>query len=207
MHPRIEQFVLEYLVDLNAAAAARRCGYPEASAAFRGSKLMKRRDVQEAVKEAMAARAERTGITADRVLAEYARIAFADARNYYDWGPWGMKLRPASGLSADAAAAVRVVGRGRNKGAPLMYLHLHDKHRALKMLARHIGLSADSRRTYTLRPDDNLGGAAGAARSGQAALAILREQIEAKDEALMRLAREIAAAWREVFSPRTATGN
>jgi phage terminase small subunit len=207
MHPRIEQFVLEYLVDLNAAAAARRCGYPEASAAYRGSKLMKRRDVQRAVKQAMAARAERTGITADRVLGEYARNAFADARDYYDWGPWGVKLRPASGLSADTAAAVRIIRRGRNKGAPLMYLRLHDKHRALKMLARHVGLCADSRRTYTLRPDDNLNGPAGAARSGQAALAILRQEIEAKDEALMRLAHEIEAAWRHVFGPRTATGN
>ncbi|MGB8180938.1 MAG: terminase small subunit, partial [Stellaceae bacterium] len=78
MHLRIQQFVREYLVDLNAAAAARRSGYPARSATTRGNKLMARRDVQEAVKQAMAARAARTGVTADRVVLEYARIAFAD---------------------------------------------------------------------------------------------------------------------------------
>src|SRR5579875_753551 len=39
MHLRLQQFVREYLVDLNAAAAARRCGYPAKSAATRGNKL------------------------------------------------------------------------------------------------------------------------------------------------------------------------
>jgi phage terminase small subunit len=42
MHLRIRQFVREYLVDLNAAAAARRCGYPARRAVYRGSKLMAR---------------------------------------------------------------------------------------------------------------------------------------------------------------------
>lgn len=199
MHLRIQQFVREYLIDLNAAAAARRCGYPARIAQERGSKLMARQDVQAAVKQAMAERAARTGITADRVIQEYARIAFADARKYYDWGPWGMKLRPASSLDAESAAAVRIVGRGRRKGPPLTFLRLHDKHRALAMLARHLGLSTDGRKTYRLRPDAPMDDTAAVARAGREARAILHDTLEAKDEELLALAREFEAAWRETW--------
>ncbi|MDE2166659.1 MAG: terminase small subunit [Alphaproteobacteria bacterium] len=202
MHLRIQQFVREYLVDLNAAAAARRVGYPAHLARVRGSKLMARQDVQAAVRQAMAERAARTGITADRVIREYARIAFSDARDYYDWGPWGMKLRPAAGLDAESAAAVRIVARGRRKGPPLTFLRLHDKHRALKMLARHLGLVTDGRTSYRLRPDAPMDDSAAVARAGREARAILRETLEAKDEELLALAREFAAAWREIVGAK-----
>ncbi|MGH6976634.1 MAG: terminase small subunit [Stellaceae bacterium] len=198
MHIRIQQFVREYLIDLNAAAAARRCGYPASAATTRGNKLMARQDVQAAVKEAMAVRAVRTGVTSDRVVLEYARIAFADARDYYDWGPWGMKLRPANALDADAAAAVSVVAVSRNKQGDVHRLRLHDKHRALNMLARHLGLSTERRRTYSLSPDDKLGDRAAFARVAREARAILLDTLDAKDEEFDRLAHEIAQAWREV---------
>ncbi|HYL33074.1 MAG TPA: terminase small subunit [Stellaceae bacterium] len=204
MHLRIEQFVREYLVDLNAAAAARRCGYPASSAKTRGNKLMARQDVQEAVKRAMAERAERTGVTADRVVLEYARIAFADARKYYDWGPWGVKLRPASALDADAAAAVAIVKDGGGGRRRWFRLRLHDKHRALDMLARHVGLTAERRRTYSLRPDDTLADRAGYARAGRAAREILRDGIAAEDDEFSQLAQEIAAAWRTMFGGAAA---
>jgi len=203
MHLRIQQFVHEYLLDLNAAAAARRCGYPENSATTRGNKLMARRDVQAAVKQAMAERAARTGVTADRVILEYARIAFADARNYFDWGPWGVKLLPAASLDDDAAAAVaKVTDPGTRRRSHR--LRLHDKMRALDMLARHLGLTAERRRTYSLRPDDTLADRAGFARAGRAAQEILRCQIEERDEELLALAREIAQAWREVVGDDAA---
>lgn len=206
MHLRIQQFVREYLIDLNASAAARRCGYPADVARVRGSKLMARKDVQAAVQQAMAERAARTGITADRVIQEYARIAFSDARDYYDWGPRGVKLRPARSLDDDAAAAVRFVRRGRRKGPPLTYLHLHDKHRALKMLARHFGLWTDRRQTYRLGPDARTDDMAAVARAGREARAILRDHVEAKDEELMQLAREVAEAWREKWPDAGCTG-
>jgi len=198
MHLRIQQFVREYLVDLNAAAAARRCGYPAKAAASRGNKLMARQDVQEAVKQAMAERAARTGVTVDRVVLEYARIAFADARKYFDWGPWGVKVRPAATLDADAAAAVAVLRVGGVRSGRPTHLRLHDKMRALNMLARHLGLSTERRRTYSLRPDDALADRAGVARAGRAAREILRCRIEEQEDEELKLAREIEQAWREV---------
>lgn len=61
-------FVGEYLVDLNAAAAARRAGYSEKTARAIGHILLGKTHIQEAIQAAMNARAERTEITADYVL-------------------------------------------------------------------------------------------------------------------------------------------
>lgn len=198
MHLRIQQFVREYLVDLNAAAAARRCGYPAHVARERGSKLMARKDVQAAVKQAMADRATRTGVTADRVLLEYARIAFADARKYFDWGPWGVKILPASSLDDDAAAAVAMLTGGHGKRRHQHRLRFHDKQRALDMLARHLGLWTDRRKTYRLAPDARTDDRAAVARASREARGLLRDLVEEKDEALLALAREVQEAWREV---------
>src|SRR5487761_124211 len=204
MHLRIEQFVREYLVDLNASAAARRCGYPPDSAAFRGNKLMARKDVQEAVKQAMAERAARTGVTAERVILEYARIAFADARKYFNWGPWGVKILPSATLDDDAAAAVAMITGGHGKRRRQHRLRFHDKQRALALLARHVGLTTERRRTYSLRPDDTLADRAGVARAGRAAREILRGQVEEQEEELLALAQEVREAWREVIGDAAA---
>jgi phage terminase small subunit len=62
---RQELFVQEYLVDLNATQAAIRAGYSERTAYSQGQRLLKHVEVQAAVQAAMAARAERTEISAD----------------------------------------------------------------------------------------------------------------------------------------------
>src|SRR4051812_35084848 len=65
---REQRFVDEYLVDLNATRAATAAGYRATSARFQGSRLLAKRRVADALQTAMAARAARTGITADRVV-------------------------------------------------------------------------------------------------------------------------------------------
>ena len=49
--PQIERFVAEFIVDGNAAAAAARAGYSQATAKQQGSLLLKRSDVIEALRE------------------------------------------------------------------------------------------------------------------------------------------------------------
>ena len=61
-------FVDEYLIDLNATQAAIRAGYSKKTAMEQGYQLLQKTSVQEAVKNAMASRSERTGIDADYVL-------------------------------------------------------------------------------------------------------------------------------------------
>jgi Terminase small subunit len=80
LNARQQLFVEEYLVDLNCTRAAIRAGYSESYADAGCAHLLRDSLVGAAVKKAMETRARRIRITADRVLREYARIAFADIR-------------------------------------------------------------------------------------------------------------------------------
>ena len=77
MTPKRAAFVLEYLVDMNAAQAAIRAGYSEHTARTIGSELLTFPDVQDAITEAQAERAERTKVDADFVLKGLCREAEA----------------------------------------------------------------------------------------------------------------------------------
>lgn len=76
-----QRFVEEYLVDLNATQAAIRAGYSEKNADKIGSELLGKTGVAEAVQEAMAKRSAKTGLTAEKVLAdleELRKMALSD---------------------------------------------------------------------------------------------------------------------------------
>ncbi|HVA16081.1 MAG TPA: terminase small subunit, partial [Candidatus Dormibacteraeota bacterium] len=109
MNHRMQIFVAEYLVTLNATEAARRAGYSSRHAGLRGYALLRRPDVQLAIRAAMDARAARTGVSADRVVEELASIAFSDMRKILDFGPNHVRLRPASEMSAFDRAAIKSI--------------------------------------------------------------------------------------------------
>lgn len=67
---RQERFVEEYLVDLNATAAAKRAGYSEKTASRIGPELLGKTCISDAIEKAMEKRATRTGITQDVVVKE-----------------------------------------------------------------------------------------------------------------------------------------
>ena len=136
MTPRQQRFVEEYLVDVNAHWAALRAGYSPRSAPQIATKLLRLPEIKAAIAQGMETRAERMRITADRVLHELARLAFAEIGRLADWGPKGVVLRPRDEVPADDAAAIAEVAAG-DKGTRLK---LHDKQRALDSIARHLGL-------------------------------------------------------------------
>jgi len=68
-------FVREYLKDLNATAAAIRAGYSAKTADHCGPRLLRFAPVRSAVDAAIAARAEKLGLSAERVLTAIERIA------------------------------------------------------------------------------------------------------------------------------------
>lgn len=141
MNERERCFVAEYLVDLNASAAARRAGYGGRRYPWHAQRLLRRPDIAAAVAKGEAERAENRRITADRVATEYAKIAFADMRDFVDWGPHRFELRtPASDWQGGAVAHVEPPTNGKSAS-----IRLHDKHAALDVLARHTGLLGPSR--------------------------------------------------------------
>lgn len=68
-------FVQEYLKDCNATQAAIRAGYSEHTAYSIGQRLMKDKDIQEAIRTGMDDRKERSRLTADYVIDNLREIA------------------------------------------------------------------------------------------------------------------------------------
>jgi phage terminase small subunit len=148
LNPRQLIFVEQYLIDLNGKEAAIRAGYAREAAAVRAAKLLQRPAVRQAVAAAMAARAERSrafiegGITAERVIAEYACVAFSDWRHFADWGPGGVRFAATRALTPDDRAAVAEIVEA---SGGVRRVKLFDKEAALNSLVR-IFAYADSAR-------------------------------------------------------------
>lgn len=137
---RQQAFINEYLLDLNATQAAIRAGYSRKTAGWIGGQLLSKTHISTEIEKAKEARAKRTGITADRVLQELARVAFADPSKAVDWGPGGMILKDSSSLDADTLATVSEVSETTNKDGGTQKIKFHDKIRALEMCGRHVGI-------------------------------------------------------------------
>ena len=135
-------FVQAYLVDLNAAEAARQAGYSAKTAVTQGSRLYRNVHVRAAIEAAMAARAQRLEVKADRVVLEAARIAVADLGRVARWGQDGVRLLESTALSPDDRAAVVSVQERRGPRGKLqsVSIKLADKNAALVTLFRHLGL-------------------------------------------------------------------
>ena len=140
------RFVEEYLIDLNATQAAIRAGYSKRTAEWQGPQLLGKTHVATAIGAAKKARSERTEITQDKVLAEYAKLAFLDPRRFYDSTG---SLIPVPLLPADVAAALSsmkvTVERGAEEGQmnDVKEIKFADKKGALDSGARHLGMFKD----------------------------------------------------------------
>ncbi len=136
-------FVEEYLTDLNATQAAIRAGYSVKTAEQIGYKLVQKSSVSEAIKKAMAARSRRTGITADRVLNELAKIGFANAADIIDFGEATVQ----NDACRDDTACIQSI---KVKTIPTedgditeREVKLYDKKAALELIGRHLGMFKD----------------------------------------------------------------
>lgn len=143
------RFVDEYLIDLNATQAAIRAGYAQETARQIGSENLSKPDIAQAIAEAQAARAERTQITADRVLQELARIGFSDLRKALT--DRGSLLDPQD-WDDDIAAAISSIevvtntgDAGKDEDGRKIIEHTHkikvwDKNSALEKIGKHLGM-------------------------------------------------------------------
>ena len=145
MNDKQERFVDEYLVDLNATKAAERAGYSKKTAYSQGQRLLKNVEIQKAIQDAQKKLSERTQITQERVLQEYAKIAFFDPKKIFnDDGT----LKQIGELDDDVAAVIGgidVVVNQSDKDEPeyTKKIKLIDKKGALDSIARHLGMFKD----------------------------------------------------------------
>ncbi|MFG1393293.1 terminase small subunit [Xanthobacter agilis] len=153
MTPKQELFVIEYMKDLNASAAAERAGYSAKTAYAQGQRLLKNAEVSAKLCVAMEKRAQREEITADRVLREIAKVAFFDPREAFNGDGTLKPIHELSAAVASAIAGLDVTEFHDADGAPvgrLKKVKLSDRVRALELLARHLGMLNDK---LTLKGD------------------------------------------------------
>lgn len=141
-----KRFVAEYLVDLNATQAAIRAGYSEKTARAVGYENLTKPDIQDAILKGREEQTKRTEVTADRVIQEYAKIAFFDPRKLFTDN--GMP-KDISSLDNDTAAALVGMdvyeeydgaGEERRLAGYTKKYKIADKLRALEALGKHLGI-------------------------------------------------------------------
>ena len=145
-------FCEEYILDLNAVAAYRRAGYKANDDAARAnaSRLLTKANVQNYIQQLQNDRSVRTLITADRVLQEIARVAFANIKQVASFNrSEGVLFKDSAELTDDETAAIaevssRKVTRSVEGGTEIetvdLKMKMHNKIAALDLAARHLGL-------------------------------------------------------------------
>lgn len=79
-------FVAEYLTDFNATRAAMSAGYSKNTAMEQGSRLLRNVKVQAEIKQQTEVLFDSIGLTQQRILMDYMKIAGADVSNYLTFG-------------------------------------------------------------------------------------------------------------------------
>lgn len=143
LSPKQERFVAEYVIDNNAAAAARRAGYAEKHADHLGYQLLCKPLVAEAVEKKRKELARRLNVSAERVVQELARIAFADTTHVIRVINGRVTVEETANLDDDQRAAIAEISETTNANGGSLRVKLHDKVRALELLCRHLGILND----------------------------------------------------------------
>lgn len=148
--PKQKAFVEEYLIDLNATQAAIRAGYSKKTAGRIGQENLQKPVIQKAIQDHMKEREKRTRVTADRVVHELAKIAFADLKDYIKWDENGVVIINSNDVDGSVLAEVsettniQTFPNGGETERIQKKIKLHDKMKALEMLGKHLGMFKDN---------------------------------------------------------------
>lgn len=190
--PRQRRFCEEYIIDLNASAAARRAGYSAETAQEQSSRLLSNVMLRAEIERLQTQRAERTEVTADEVVLELRRLAFANMLDYITIQDDGSYVINFSMLNRAKAAAVREVtvetyteGRGDDAQAvKRVKFALADKKAALELLGKHLGMFPNQL---------NLKAAVGLGEEWQVLQGVILRALDSFPEARLMLAEALAS--------------
>jgi len=130
------RFVEEYLVDLNATQAAIRAGYSEKTANVIASQLLAKLNIQQAVAQKRDELAKATAVTAERILNEYRRIAYANITDAIEIRDGAIVVQDTDSLTDDQKAAISEIAETKDG----LRVKFHSKVHALDSLAKHLGM-------------------------------------------------------------------
>lgn len=133
------RFVEEYLIDLNATQAAIRAGYSVKTAKEIAAQNLSKLNISNEIAKAMAERSRRTGVTADRVIEELARIGFVNIGDVVNITTAGVYLD----AKKDDLASIQSIKIKETEFGREQEVKLYDKKSALELLGKHLGIFTD----------------------------------------------------------------
>lgn len=145
MTPKETKFCQEYLIDLNATQAAIRAGYSKRTATSIGNENLRKPHISKWIEEQRKAAAKRTELTQDRILQEYARIAFFDIRKVYNEANALIDIQDMDDDTAAAVAATETLEEYNNEKVLTGFtkkVKLWDKVKALDSISKVLGYNA-----------------------------------------------------------------
>lgn len=142
LNEKQKRFCQEYIQDYNGAQAAIRAGYSEGTAKEQASRLLTNVNVQEYLSSLQKEQQERTGINADMVIKELAKIAFSDISRVFTADN---AIKPMVHIEPEDSAAIQAMDIAEIKMEDMVIgetkkIKMYDKLRALDSLAKHFGI-------------------------------------------------------------------
>lgn len=140
------KFCEQYLIDLNAAQAMIRAGYSPKDTNVTGSENLAKPRISSYIAYLREKQSKRTEITADKILAEYARIAFQNLGDVIDGDG---KMKSLNEWSRDDLAAVSeitedIIGGTDDGPVTKRKVRMLSKQAALDALSKHKGLFTEN---------------------------------------------------------------
>lgn len=142
-----QRFCEEYVIDFNGTQAAIRSGYSVKTAAEQSSRLLSNVKIQEFIRSLQKQTSEKLNITKERVLEEYAKIAFFDIREVFDVDGGLINVKQLDDSSAGSIASIKSSEEwgedeegNRTITGTIKEVKVFDKIRALQDLGKHLGL-------------------------------------------------------------------
>jgi phage terminase small subunit len=148
LSPKRQRFVEEYLIDFDPMRAYLRSGYKKSSAGTNAYNLLREPEIMLGILRGKIARRARATVTADRVLEELARLAFANLADYMTVSDDGQQRLDLSGVGREQMAALQEIttdtrkdGRGEDADTiERTKIKIADKKGALELLMKHLGM-------------------------------------------------------------------
>jgi phage terminase small subunit len=142
--PKQQRFVEQYVIDFNAAAAARRAGYSARTAKSIGHENLTKPDVAAEIKRTVAAQTEKATLTAHEAWLELSYIARSSIAEIFDCSGKTLKIRLANEIPESARRAIKSMKVvtytvGTDAVVTSMAVTFWDKPRALFLILKALG--------------------------------------------------------------------
>jgi len=147
-NPKREEFCQQYMVDRNGADAARRAGYAAKNAGRQAHQMLNDPLVKARIDELTEELNKKTGLSAEKVIREYMKVAFGSLSAFFRIDHEGM---PVWDLTEATEEQLSTIAEITNESHPegegdtfrvvtKVKVKMYDKMKALHDLGTHLGL-------------------------------------------------------------------